>query len=412
MSYKKITSPTLITVFDITQEVHSSMDAEKCAEIILDRTSKMLGTELGSVMLVDNEKRDLFIKKAKGLDEKIAKATRVKIGDGISGWVAREGEPLLVKDLSQNRRFKKYKKKGARRYTTDSLLSVPLKIGGKTIGVVNVNNKRTKKVFTRKDLSLLSFIAEHVALAIQNALIYEATKNLADLKLDFVSDISHELKNPLAIIRESISLISDSFAGVKDRRKKDILKIAIRNIDRLNRILGSLLELAKLEAGKAPAQRTYLDIRKIVDESVDFIIPSAKKKGIDIKKSFLLKYSKIWADGDKITQVMNNLLSNALKFTPKKGNIKVAVKEKGKDVLISVQDTGIGIKKSDLPKLFSRFERIRSKGGETEGTGLGLAICKEIVDLHRGKIWATSRLNKGSEFTLSMPRDLRAGRKA
>jgi len=126
----------------------------------------------------------------------------------------------------------------------------------------------------------------------------------------------------------------------------------------------------------------------------------------------LLKYSKIWADGDKITQVMNNLLSNALKFTPKKGNIKVAVKEKGKDVLISVQDTGIGIKKSDLPKLFSRFERIRSKGGETEGTGLGLAICKEIVDLHRGKIWATSRLNKGSEFTLSMPRDLRAGRKA
>lgn len=383
------------------------MEAEKCAESILNRTSDILGTELGSVMLLDEKNKQLFIKKAKGLDEHIVKITRVRVGEGISGWVAQHGKPLLIKDISQDKRFKRFKKKENKRYTTDSLLSVPLKIGSKIIGVINVNNKEAKRSFTKDDMALLSFIAEQVALAIQNALIYEDTKRLANLKLDFLSNISHELKNPLSTVRESVSVILDGLTGEVDSNKKRILGIAIRNIDRLGRLLGSLLDLAKLEAGKTSINRSYIDLKKLISECIDFIKPSAETKGIKIKVGFSMKYSKVWADWDRIAQVINNLLNNALKFTPKGGRIGIGVKEKDDKVFIWVQDSGIGIKKEDLPKLFNKFERLSARKEKAEGTGLGLAICKEIVEVHRGRIWAKSRLHKGSKFNIMLPKDLR-----
>lgn len=406
MRLKNIPQPKLIMVFQLVKEVHSFMEAERCAESILNRTSDILGTELGSVMLLDEKNRQLFIKKAKGLNEDIVKRTRVKIGEGISGWVAKEGQPLLIKDLSKDKKFVRFKKK-TKRYTTDSLLCVPLKIGSKVIGVINVNNKKAKRKFTKNDLAVLAFIAEQVALAIQNALIYEDTKRLANLKLDFLSNLSHELKNPLSTVRESILVILDGLAQEADSNKIHILQIAIRNIDRLNRLLGSLLDLARLETGKASINRAYIDLRKLIGECVDFIRPSAKAKGVRIRIDFSIKYSRIWADWDKISQVINNLLNNAVKFTPKGGRIIIGVKEKDGQVLIWVQDSGIGIRRENLPKLFNKFERFSARKGKTEGTGLGLAICKEIVDMHRGRIWAESRLHKGSSFNMLLPKDLR-----
>lgn len=407
MRLKTIPQPKLILVFQLIKEVHSFMEAEKCAESVLKGVSDILGTELGSVMLLDEKNKHLFIKKAKGLDEQIVKITRVKVGEGIAGWVAKEGTPLLIKDLSRDERFKRFRKKETRRYSTDSLLSVPLKIGNKIIGVINVNNKKAKRRFTREDMGLLSFIAEQVAFAIQNALIHEDTKRMADLKLDFISNISHELKNPLTVIRQSISHITDGLAGKVDSKKAYILEIAVRNIDRLSRLLGSLLDLAKLEAGKASIQRSYMDLKRLINECVDFIKTSAETKGVKIKIIFSMKYSKVWADRDRITQLVNNLLSNALNFTPKGGRITVGVKEKKCKIFIWVQDSGIGIRKEDLPKLFNKFEQVGAPKTKRTGTGLGLAICKEIVDIHRGRLWAESRLHKGSRFNIILPKDLR-----
>lgn len=407
MRLKNIPSDKLIRVFELAREAHSFMESEGCAESILNRTSDILGTELGSVMLLDEKNKELFIKKAKGLDEQIVKRTRVRIGEGISGWVAKEGKPLLVKDLSRDKRFKRFKKKETKRYTTNSLLSAPLKISNRIIGVINVNNKRTRRRFTRNDQVLLSSIAEQAALAIQNALAYEDTKRLANLKLDFLSDISHELKNPLSTVRESVSVVLDGLAGEIDTEKARILEIAIRNIDRLNRLLGSLLDLAKLESGKASLNRSYLDLKKLISECADFIKPSAEAKGIKVKVDFSMKYSKVWADWDRVAQVINNLLNNALKFTPPGGRISIGAKDRDGKIFIWVQDSGIGIKKEYLPRLFNKFERLGLDQQKTEGTGLGLAICKEIVDIHKGKIWAESRLNEGSRFNIILPKDLR-----
>ncbi|NQT90534.1 MAG: GAF domain-containing sensor histidine kinase [Candidatus Omnitrophica bacterium] len=399
--------PKLVSVFDITRGAHSHLESAKCTESVMDRTSAAMGTELGSLMLMDEKKKELFIKNARGLGEDIVKVTRVKLGEGISGWVAKEGKPLLIKDISKNKDFKQYKKKEGKRYHTESLLSVPIKVGGKIIGVINVNNKKTKKTFTRNDLVLLSFIADHVGLAIQNALTHEEVKRMADLKLDFISNISHELKNPLGIIKNSISLVLDGLTGEIESNKRRILDIANRNIDRLNRLLSSLLELAKLEAGKVIVRRKYIDIRKVIDERVEFVRPTAESKGLKVGVHYSMKYSKVWADRDKIAEVIENLLGNALKFTPKGGRITVGASEKDKELFIWVQDTGMGIKKKDLPHLFNKFEQVGPKKSKAEGTGLGLAICKEIVELHKGKIWAESTLHKGTKFNIMLPRDLR-----
>jgi len=404
---KNISDPKLLTILDLAKEAHSFMNTEKCIDSILNRVSDILDTELGSIMLLDEKTKELFIKKAMGFNGEIVKKTRIKIGEGIAGWVAKTGEPLLIRDLSKDKRFKQYKKKDVKRYTTDSLLSVPIRVGDKVIGVINVNNKKTKRVFGKHDLAVLAFIADQVGLAIQNARAHEETRRQADIKLDFISNVSHELKNPLAIVKDSISLIADGFTGAVDKKKADILNIAIRNIDRLNRMLTSLLDLAKLEAGKAVVKRSYIDLKKLIDETVDFFNVSARASGVKMKVNFLLKYHKIWADWDKMTQVMNNLINNSLKFTPKGGEIDIIVKEKDGKVLITIQDSGVGMKKSDLPRLFNKFERVGDPKSKVKGTGLGLVICKEIVNIHRGEIWADSRLHKGTKFFVSLPRDLR-----
>ncbi len=407
MDYKAISHPKLITVFELTKEAHSSMNTEKCISTILDKVSGVLNTELGSVMLVDEKKQELFIKKASGLDPNIVRQTRVKIGESISGWVAKEGKPLLIKDISQDKRFKSRGNSGSKKYATNSLLSVPFKIGDKVIGVINVNNKKAKMSFNNNDLKLLSLVSEQTALAIQNSLIHEEVKRLAHLKLDFVSDISHELKSPLAIIRDSISMASEKIGSADIEKNRHLLDIASRNIDRLNRLLDSLLDLAKFEAGRASIKRAYLDIKQLITDCVEFIKPAASKKNIKIKTDFRITYSKIWADSDKMIQVINNLLTNAVKFTPEGGGIKVTLKQKDKNVLISVQDSGIGIKKKDLQKLFNKFERLDSGNKAAKGTGLGLAICKEIVNVHNGRIWAVGKPGKGSRFNVLLPKDLR-----
>jgi len=257
---------------------------------------------------------------------------------------------------------------------------------------------------------MLSFIAEESTIAIQNALLYEEATRLANLKLDFISDISHELKKPLTIIRESIAIIYEGMLGNIDKKKSEILNIALSNIDRLNRLLNSLLDLAKLEAGKSVLSRKYFDTKGLIKECVDFILPSLKAKSIKIKVNTPAKYSKIWADKDKIAQVVNNLLSNSLKFTDKNGLITISIEQNNEDVIISVKDTGIGIGKSQMDSIFDKFKQAGRSSSQKKGTGLGLTISKELVNMHKGKISVQSVHGKGSTFTVTLPRNLRGDR--
>lgn len=215
--------------------------------------------------------------------------------------------------------------------------------------------------------------------------------------------VSHELRVPLTSIKESIAIVLDGVAGKITKEQENCLDIAKRNIDRLNRLINDLLDFHKLEAGRMNFNMQDNNANEIANEVYDTMLPAAKEKGINLILEINSNLPRTSFDKDKITQVLSNLVNNAIKFT-KQGRIIIATSRKEDAIQISVSDTGCGIKKEDLPKLFHEFEQLETVGIEkVHGTGLGLAISKEIVTKHNGEIWVESEAGKGSTFFFTLP---------
>ena len=231
-------------------------------------------------------------------------------------------------------------------------------------------------------------------------------KELDELKANFVANVSHELRTPLVAMEKSISLILSKTAGPLTEAQGQFLTIAQRNIKRLSRLIDDLLDLSKLEAGKMELKEQLSSLGKLIDESVESFDTWAKQKSVKIITNIHEGLPLANLDPDRVTQVLNNLLGNAIKFTPNDGNITVEamwLKEK-KEIKVSVADNGIGIDQENLAKVFDKFysggERIST---DISGTGIGLSVAKEIVVLHGGKIWAESQKGEGAKFIFTLP---------
>lgn len=224
-------------------------------------------------------------------------------------------------------------------------------------------------------------------------------------KDDFVNIVSHELRTPLTIIREGISQITEGICGDTTPEQKGVLAIALKNLDRLSRILNDLLDLSKLEAGKLRLERDLVDLREVAAELVASFNLRAKERGIALQGNLPPHPIEMYVDRDKVTQVLVNLLNNALKFT-EKGSITLSIADQETQVECSVSDTGRGILAEDLPEVFRKFQQFgcASDPGTEKGTGLGLAISRGIVELHGGRIWVESQLGAGTRFAFSLPR--------
>ena len=230
-------------------------------------------------------------------------------------------------------------------------------------------------------------------------------KEIERIKNEFLSSVSHELKTPLAIIKEVISLVMDEIPGKVVEAQRDVLAMAEANTLRLSKIIDSLLDISRLESGKVQLNIQVTEINELIAETVSDFKYLAEQKGILFDYEIPPVKLDISCDPDRIKQVLVNLLSNALKFTPRGGRVKVICNEEEDEVIVFIEDTGIGILKENIPKLFNRFVQInRELGPGEKGTGLGLAISKELVELHKGRIWAESKINKGSRFCFSLPK--------
>ncbi|MFA6609583.1 MAG: PAS domain-containing sensor histidine kinase, partial [Candidatus Omnitrophota bacterium] len=228
-------------------------------------------------------------------------------------------------------------------------------------------------------------------------------KEAAELKTHFTSMVSHELRTPLTAIKEGISIVLDETTGALNSEQKDFLEISKRNVDRLARLINDVLDYQKLETGKFEFELKENDMNDVIKEVQKTMIAVAKNKGLDIVLRLEDGLPKFKFDRDKIVQVLTNLISNAIKFTDK-GKITVTSSKGGGIVQVAVSDTGPGIEKNDLPKLFRAFEQLeKGKDRRTGGTGLGLTISKEIIEKHGGAIWAESERGQGSTFNFTLP---------
>lgn len=237
--------------------------------------------------------------------------------------------------------------------------------------------------------------------------IEQKNKKLQDLdqiKSDFVSTVSHELRTPLSIVKEGISIVLDGITGRINKDQRKFLNMGRENMDRLTRIINNLLDISKIEAGRMTIKKKSVDINKLLEDFSFSAEPKIKKKGLKLQFSIPKNQIMVFADEDAIISLVTNLVGNAMKFT-KKGHIAVSLKEKKNMVECSIVDTGIGIAKNNLPKLFGKFEQFSRKPGSGEkGTGLGLSISKAIIRIHDGRIWVESVLNKGTKFTFTLPK--------
>jgi len=255
-------------------------------------------------------------------------------------------------------------------------------------------------------------------------LIYLLSRNAAEverMKSEFLSVTSHELRTPLAAVKESILLLLDEIVGNPTPDQSRILKIARRNVDRLTALIDDLLDLSRIEGGKIRLGVVSCDIKDLLETTLRPFSIVAKESCLEFEQKLDDKLPYVKCDPARIAQVVRYLLDNSVKFTPKGGKITVSCRAAFKKggakanrpgrpgtgdgaVEISVKDTGIGIDKKDISRLFTRFGQLdASLTRERGGSGLGLAISRELVEMHGGKISAKSNLGKGSTFSFTLP---------
>lgn len=228
-------------------------------------------------------------------------------------------------------------------------------------------------------------------------------KRYDSAKSEFVTKFSHEVLTPLTVMKINMSNATDGIYGaVNDSLKKSLFECNTC-VERIERLVSTMLDLSRIEAGRLELQRVRINIADLLNGETVLCEPLASKKNVKIVREIPKKAITIWGDPDRFKEVILNLLDNAIKYTPHNGSVTVKLKEDPHDVVLEVIDTGPGISTDRLEKVFDKFANISDK----KGHGLGLSITRDIVDLHKGRIWVESALGKGSKFIVLLPKDLR-----
>ncbi|MBW2108481.1 MAG: PAS domain-containing protein [Deltaproteobacteria bacterium] len=230
-------------------------------------------------------------------------------------------------------------------------------------------------------------------------------KRIDKVRRDFVANVSHELRTPLTSVKGYAETLTEG--QVKDEAQvRRFARIILKHANRLSRLVEDLLSLTRLEAEGSTPKKTAFRLKDVIEASVQVVRPAAEAKGITLAVEDMADQLAVRADRDQISQAVINLLDNGVKYTPEGGKVTVAVIDTADAVQVTVRDTGFGIARDDLERIFERFYRVdKSRLREAGGTGLGLSIVKHIIQGHGGKLWVESELEEGSAFHFTLPKD-------
>jgi len=286
-------------------------------------------------------------------------------------------------------------------------ISAPILIRGDLYGIFTVFSPE----LTERDIPTVTAFANQIGAAIERAQLYrdlsksfEELQGLDKAKDEFFNIVSHELVTPIVPIKGYSELLLEEKMGKLSTKQKESLDIVRRNTNRLSKMINGILDFSRINAGRLKLNIQNIQINNVIEDSVNDLQPLARTKDLDLKVGKMAAMPLVKADSARITQVLSNLIKNSIKFTPSKGKIRVWAEKKGKEVVVAVKDTGTGVAKENINKLFTKFYQVETSAKRTtEGLGLGLAISKGIIDAHKGKIWVESKLGKGSTFYFSLP---------
>ena len=299
-----------------------------------------------------------------------------------------------------------------------TLLTTPLLPKGRPFGAIVIRREEVRP-FSAEQIELLRTFADQAVIAIENVRLFqeiqqkgrqletanERLKELDHLKSDFVSNVSHELRTPLTAIKGAVDLLLREVPGPLNENQTHYLSRVRSNTQHLAGLINDLLDLSKIEEGKIQLDAGRVSLGGLVHEVMETVKPMAAEKSVLLEVDVPEPSVLVWADRDKVTQVLMNLIGNAIKFTPPDGRIGVSTaNDRGGWVRVSICDAGPGIPATEQQKIFEKFYQVTQDGGpKPKGTGLGLAISKSIVELHGGKIWVESEEGRGSTFSFTLP---------
>jgi len=304
---------------------------------------------------------------------------------------------IIPKDAQEDKNYRAVELHAAGKWITDD------KGKGKFVGSIGVIRDITERKKAEEELKSTYNRIEHLYKELEEE--NKRLDELSELKSGFVASASHEIRTPLAVIKESVGLFLDHMSKDLAEEQKIVLSMTKTNIDKLAKMVNSLLDASKIEAGKLELDKEEANIKEIILDVVVDMQVLAEKREIILDKCLPQDDVNIFCDKEKIKRVLTNLISNALKFTDLGGSIKVKCNKSSEDARIDVSDNGCGIAAEDIPKLFDKYSQFgKKKDRDIKGTGLGLSIVKGIIETHGGKIWIESELGKGSEFCFTLPR--------
>jgi signal transduction histidine kinase len=380
-------------LLEISRQLNSTLRLDLLLENIVNSAAEIIETEAASILLMDSNSGVLRFEAAIDPRGFALNSVEVPIEGSIAGWVVTHGEPLMIADAASDpRHYSQVDEASA--FNTRNILAVPMRARDKIIGCLEALNKRGDTSFTLEDISTLSTLAAQAAVAIENARLFEQS--------DLIAEMVHELRTPLAAIKATTYILERPEIG--EDRRRDLIKTVASETDRLTRMTTEFLDLARMESGRARLQKSMIDLAPILTSCIQTVQHQANERQVNLElKLYPLNLPEIEGDGEKLRQVVLNLLTNGIKYNKPGGNLTVMAEHIDNRIDISIEDTGMGIKQEDLDHMFEKFYRVPDTEGYTGGTGLGLAIAKQIVESHGGKIWVESERGVGTRFTFTLP---------
>jgi signal transduction histidine kinase len=407
----------LASMQEIDRQLNATLDYEKVMDFTLDCAIQMTGADGGLIGMVAQEQEEMQLLAARGYPREHGPSTGQlwPIDYGIVGRVVRTGQPVLAPDVTQDSDYISAISE------TRSQLTVPIRREDQVRGVISVESSKLV-AFDEDDLNFVTRLADHAAIAIENARLYSDLKEVNEAKSEFVSIVSHELKTPMTSIKGYADLLFKGAAGEISEMQQKFLQVIRSNVNRMDALVSDLLDLSRIESGRLKLHIQSIPIKAIVDEVVQIMQEGIKAKELALTVEVPEDLPPVRADADRLIQVLTNLMSNAYRYTLPGGKISVKAtvwpdgpplgaakpvppgEQHLRYLCLIVSDTGIGISPKDQTRIFDKFFRgddpvVR----ETTGTGLGLSIAKSIVELHDGQMWFQSEPGRGSSFSFTVP---------
>lgn len=389
----------LIPLFRLSQTFMAVTDLDTLLQQVMQVAVAETAAKLGVLMLKDEGSGDLEVSAVVTDSGVESPSPEYKLNDSIARQTMQSEQALIWQAESNEKAFFASETANAQAATA---VALPLVVKGDMIGVLGLCKGRKEVAFARGDVELLSVLASQAAIAIQNARLFTRIRNaykklstLDHLKSEFINIAAHELRTPLAAITAYVFLLEQESQGGNKAYLADIARAA----DRLKLLMNNMTDLKFLEAGQVELKRAELSLPQLLAEVLEQLEPVAVSKEQSIITRIHDDFPSICADGPKIKIVLKNLIVNAIKFTPKSGEITIEAEVNGDGVRVAVHDTGIGIPREEWEWIFKPFHQLEdSLVREHGGLGVGLPIAKNLVELHGGRIWVESTVGKGSSF--------------